>query len=43
MDVLIVLQLSANDFLVRTNGGKHQLYNKLKKSRSFIVIDIAEC
>ena len=43
MDVSIILQLSANDFRVRTKGGKQQYYNKLKQIRYFNVINIAEC
>ena len=43
MDVFIILQLSANDFWVRTKAGKQQHYNKLKQVRYFNVINIAEC
>ena len=43
MDVFIILQLSANDFWVRTKGGKQQHYNKLKQIRYFNVINIAKC
>ena len=40
------MQLSANDFRVRTEGGKQHLYKKLKikiKIRYFNIINIAEC
>ena len=43
MDVFINLQLSANDFRVRTKGGKQQLYKKLKQITYFNFINIAEC
>ena len=41
-----ILQLSANDFWVRTEGGKQHLYKKLKikiKIRYFNIVNIAEC
>ena len=44
MDVLIILQLVndlANDFRVRTKGGKQQHYKKLKQIRYFNIINIA--
>ena len=42
MDVLIILQISANDFRVRTNGEKQQHYKKLKQMRYFCIISIAD-
>ena len=33
MDVFKILQLTANDFRVRKNGGKEQHYKKLKQFR----------
>ena len=41
MDVFKILQLSANDFRVRTRGGKQQHYKKLKQIRYFNIINIA--
>ena len=43
MDVFIILQLSANDFRVRTKGKKQQHYKKLKQISYFNFINIAEC
>ena len=43
MDVFIILQLSVNDFRVRTKGGKQQHYYKLKQISYFNIINIAEC
>ena len=43
MDVFKILQLSANDFRVRTRGGKQQHYKKLKQIRYFNIINNAEC
>ena len=43
MDVFIILQLSVNDFRVRTKGRKQQNYKKLKQTRYFNNIYIAEC
>ena len=43
MDVFIILQLSVNDFRVRTKGGKQQHNNKLKQISYFNIINIAEC
>ena len=40
MNVSIILQLSANDFRVRTKGGKQQHYNKLKRIRYFNVLTL---
>ena len=42
MDVFIILQISANDFRVRTNGEKQQHYKKLKQMRYFCIISIAD-
>ena len=43
MDVFIILQLSANDFRVRTKGRKQENYKKLKQISYFKIITIAEC
>ena len=43
MDVFIVLQLSADDNLVKAMGVKQQHYKKLKQIRYFNIINIAEC
>ena len=43
MDVFIVLQLSADDNLVKEMGVKQQHYKKLKQIRYFNIINIAEC
>ena len=43
VDIFIIVQLSANDFRVRTNGGKQQHYKKFKQNRYFNIINIAEC
>ena len=43
MDVFVILQFSANDFRVKTKGGKQKHYKKLKQIRYFNVINIAEC
>ena len=42
MNVFIILQLSANNFLVRTKGRKQQHYNTLKQIRYSNVVKIAE-
>ena len=43
MDVFIILQLSAIDFLVRAKAGEPEHYKKLKQIRYFNIINIAEC
>ena len=43
MDVFIILQLSAKDFRMKTKGEKQQHYKKLKQTRYFNIINIAEC
>ena len=43
MDVFKILQLSANDFRVRTKEGKQQHYKKLKQIGYSNIINIAEC
>ena len=42
MDIFKILQLSANDFRVKTKGGKQQHYKKLKQIRYFNIINTAE-
>ena len=43
MDIFKILELSANDFRVKTKGGKQQHYKKRKQIRYFIIINTAEC
>ena len=43
MDVLAILQISANDFRVRKKEGKQQHKKKPKRIRYFNIISIAEC
>ena len=43
MHVFIILQLSPNDFRMRTKGRKQKHSNKLKQIRYFNVINTAEC
>ena len=43
MDVSIILELSTNDFRVRTKGGKQRDYKKLQQIRYFHIFNIAEC
>ena len=45
MDVFKIWQLSANDFQVKTKGGKYKklYYKKINQIRFFNIINIAEC